>query len=87
MDRAWEEAGEAPYDAVPGDDCAAACGCVCLLGCGEADSEGGCCRKAASKEDRKKGRCEEGIFIYSLVGALDRPFIARCAVGRPGGGS
>lgn len=49
MDRACEE---------DGDDGVVACGCVCLLGWEVAESEGGCCRKAASREDRKNGRCE-----------------------------
>ncbi|KAI0141829.1 hypothetical protein GGR57DRAFT_397462 [Xylariaceae sp. FL1272] len=41
--------------------------CVCLLGWAEADMEGGCCRKAARKEERKKGRCDDGILVVFCV--------------------
>lgn len=77
MDRACEDDGDEPYD-VPGDVC------VCLLGCGVAVSEGGCCRKAAKKEDRKKGRCEDGIF-GSFRSYLDRR-TARLGFGVPSDG-
>ena len=38
--------------------------CVWVLDCDErAEAEGGACsRKAAKKEERKNGRCEDGIF-------------------------
>jgi hypothetical protein len=38
------------------------------FGCDEAEREdvvGGCWRKAARKEERKKGRCEDGILVVS----------------------
>lgn len=59
MDRACDDDGDEPYDVLPGE------GCVCLFGWGVAESEGGCCRKAAKKEDKKNGRCEEGILVGS----------------------
>jgi hypothetical protein len=51
--------------------------CVCVFGCEEAESEdveGGCWRKAARKEERKKGRWEDGILasLWLLIGDKDR---------------
>lgn len=46
--------------------------CVWVLDCCEAeraDAEGGAwSRKAAKKEERKKGRCEDGMVVERVVG-------------------
>jgi hypothetical protein len=61
MDRDWEDGEVELYDPLLGD------GCVCLLGWGGAEREGGCWRKAARKEDRKKGRCEVGMLVVGWL--------------------
>ena len=61
---------ESPRVAVEGpDDGDVECACACVLepalevAPAAADvSEGGCARNAARNDDRKKGRCDDGMF-------------------------